>query len=80
VLLQSLLRQVDFFEAEIAELNQEVVKRLRGIEEVLDRLDTIPGVDRRCAEEILAEIGPDMERFPSAGHIASWAKVCPGNN
>jgi len=80
VLLQSLLRQVEFFDAEIAELNQEVAKRLHGLEEALDRLDTIPGVGRRCAEEILAEIGSDMDRFPSAAHIASWAKVCPGNN
>jgi len=78
--LKSLLRQVEFFDAEIAELNQEVAKRLHGIEEALDRLDTIPGVGRRCAEEILAEIGADMNRFPSAAHIASWAKVCPGNN
>jgi len=80
VLLKSLLRQVEFFDAEIAELNQEVANRLHGLEQALDRLDTIPGVGRRCAEEILAEIGPDMDRFPSAAHIASWAKVCPGNN
>jgi transposase len=80
VLLKSLLRQVEFFDAEIAELSQEVAKRLHGLEEALIRLDTIPGVGRRCAEEILAEIGPDMDRFPSAAHIASWAKVCPGNN
>ena len=42
--------------------------------------DRIPGVGRRTAEEVLAEIGVDMSRFPTAAHLASWAKVCPGNN
>jgi transposase len=41
---------------------------------------TIPGVDRRTAEVVLAEIGPDMGRFPSSAHLASWAGVCPGNH
>jgi transposase len=45
-----------------------------------DRLDTITGVGQRAAECILAEIGVDMTRFPTAGHLASWAGVCPGNN
>ena len=43
-------------------------------------LDTIPGVARATAELILAEIGIDMNRFPSAAHLARWARVCPGNN
>lgn len=43
-------------------------------------LDGIPGVGQRTAENILAEIGDDMSRFPTAGHLASWAGVCPGNN
>jgi transposase len=41
---------------------------------------TIPGVDRRTAEVVLAEIGPDMGRFPSSAQLASWAGVCPGNH
>ncbi len=45
-----------------------------------DRLDTIPGVGQRAAECILAEIGVEMTRFPTAAHLASWAGVCPGNN
>jgi transposase len=45
-----------------------------------DRLTTIPGVGKRAAECILAEIGADMTRFPSPGHLASWAGMCPGNN
>lgn len=45
-----------------------------------DRLDTIPGVGKRVAETIIAEIGIDMNRVPTAGHLASWAGMCPGNN
>jgi transposase len=45
-----------------------------------DRLDTITGVGKRAAETIIAEIGVDMSRFPTAGHLASWAGVAPGNN
>ena len=41
-------------------------------------LDTIPGVDKRAAEMLLAEIGPDMSRFPTDAHLASWGGVCPG--
>lgn len=46
----------------------------------VDLLDTIPGVGRETAELIIAEVGTDMQRFRSAAHLASWAKVCPGNN
>jgi transposase len=46
----------------------------------VELLDTIPGVGRTAAEQIVAEIGTDMDRFASAAHLASWAKVCPGTN
>jgi len=48
--------------------------------EARDRLDTITGVGKRAAECIVAEIGADMSRFPSAAHLASWAGMAPGNN
>jgi len=48
--------------------------------EAVERLKTIPGVEQRAAEDLLAEIGTDMSRFPSAGHLASWAGMCPGNH
>ena len=54
--------------------------RERPCAAVLDRLDTIPGVGRRTAEVIVAEVGPDVRRFPSAGHLASWTGVCPGQD
>jgi transposase len=74
------LRHVDFLNREIAQLDQEVEQRLAKETDALERLDTIPGVGRRGAEEILAAIGTDMSRFPTADALASWAKVCPGNN
>ncbi len=48
--------------------------------ESVARLDTIPGVGRRTVEVLIAEIGLDMGRFSSAGHLASWAGMCPGKN
>ena len=79
MLLHSQLRHFDFLEAEIARVGQEVADRMGSYEDALNRLDEIPGMGRRSAEEILAEIGIDMSRFPSASHLASWAKVCPGS-
>jgi transposase len=54
--------------------------RLRPYAGVLVRLETIPGVGRRSAETLVAEIGVDVSRFPSAGHLASWAGMCPGQH
>jgi transposase len=78
LLLASHLRHLDFLDAQIAQLDQEVAARLDSFQEALERLDEIPGVGRRCAEDILAEVGTDMSQFPTAGNLASWAKVCPG--
>jgi transposase len=80
LLLQSLLRNLDFLDSEIESMNEEVSCRMRPLEGALRQMDTIPGVGRRTAEEVLAEIGPDMGRFPTAAHLASWAHLCPGNN
>nr|WP_205665653.1 transposase [Anoxybacter fermentans] len=53
---------------------------MRPFEHCLELLDTIPGVGRRIAEQIIAEIGINMDRFPSSKHLASWAGIAPGNN
>jgi transposase len=71
---------IDFLEAAITRVSAEIVERLRPDEETLARLDTIPGVGRAVAEALLAEVGTDMTRFPSAKHLASWAGLCPGNH
>ena len=80
VLIATHLAHIDFLDETIAQLSQEIAERLRPVEAELERLDTIPGVGRRTAEILAAEIGLDMSRFPSAGHLASWAGMCPGNN
>ena len=80
VLLDSHLRHLDFLDAEINRLSAEIAERVRPFEPVLERLDTIPGIGRRAAERILAEIGADVSDFPTAGHLASWAGLCPGNH
>jgi transposase len=80
MLLDSLLRHLDFLDNEISRLDNEVDKRMRPFDESIDRLDGIHGIGRRSVEEILAEIGMDMSRFPNADHLCSWAKLCPGNN
>jgi transposase len=79
-MLNSQLRHLDFLDAEIARSDEEVSERMRPFEEALEMVDEIPGVGRRVAEELVAEIGTDMDQFPSAAHLASWAKVSPGNN
>ena len=53
---------------------------MRPFAEQIARLDTIPGIDQRGAEALIAEIGTQMSRFPSAAHLASWARMCPGND
>jgi transposase len=80
LLLTTHLAHIDFLDEEVALLSTEIAERLRPLEAELARLDTIPGVDRRTAEVLLAEIGTDMGRFPTAGHLASWAGMCPGNH
>jgi transposase len=74
------LTHIDFLDAQIARLSEEIAERQRPFEAELTILDSIPGIGRWSAEIILAEIGPDMTRFPSAGHLASWAGMCPGHD
>ena len=80
MMLRSQLRHLDFLEQEIEEINKEIAARMASVEDVIVQFDAIPGVGRRIAEDVLAEMGADMSRFPTSGHLASWAKVCPGNN
>jgi transposase len=79
-LLARQLAHIDFLDAAIAEVSAQITERLRPFEPELQRLVTIPGVGRRTAEVLLAEIGTDMRRFPTPAHLASWAGMCPGND
>jgi transposase len=74
------LAHVDDLDAAIAALDAEVAARLRPCAAEVARLDAIPGVGQRTAELLVAEVGTDLRRFPTAGHLASWAGMCPGNH
>lgn len=79
-MLQSQLRLITFLDEEISRMDKEIANRMSSFDEALERVDSIPGMGRRTAEDVLAEIGIDISRFPTAARLASWAKVCPGNN
>jgi transposase len=78
LLLTTHLTHIDFLDEQIAQLSGEIAERLRPFAAEVARLDTIPGVDEQTAEVLLAEIGTDMGRFPTAAHLASWGGMCPG--
>src|SRR6059036_518327 len=79
-LLGQILAHLDYLEDAIAAVSAHIAEQLRPFAPQVERLMTIPGVQRRTAETILAEIGTDMAVFPTAGHLASWAGMCPGND
>lgn len=74
------LAHVDHLTASIARLDDEIDEVMAPFGDHAHRLQTIPGVGKRTAEVIVAEIGVDMSRFPNAAHLASWAGMCPGNH
>lgn len=79
-MLKSHLAVIERLQSEIEEVNHELEERMRPFESQIALLDQIPGIGVMSAQQILAEIGVDMSRFPSAAHLASWARVCPGLN
>jgi len=79
-LIEQILAKVDFLDETLDRLMGELDARLVPFEPLLTALDTIPGVDRIGAISIVAETGGDMSRFPTAGHLCSWAAMCPGHN
>jgi transposase len=77
--MQELLDQMHFLDDKVAEFAQQIEQRSQPWDEQIQRLMTIPGVDRITASSLIAEIGSDMDQFPTAQHLASWAGICPGN-
>jgi transposase len=84
-LLQDLLHQYDHLDEAIARTATEIQRQLHEspdpfLPHAVDLLQTIPGVGARVAETLVSEIGTDMTYFPTDGHLASWAGMCPGNH
>ena len=78
-LLAQIINHIDDLNRRIGELDKLVQAYMTEYEAAIEAIDEIPGIARRSAEVILAEIGIDMSRFPSAAHLCSWAGICPGN-
>jgi hypothetical protein len=79
-LLKRLLGQVKTLEDEVAIYSERIAEQMRPYKTQLERLDTIGGIGQRSAENLLAEIGPDMSPFPTDDQLVSWGGLCPGKN
>ena len=78
--MRELFEQLEFLEAEISRYDAQIRQQMIGHEEALARLMTIDLIQRRSAENLLAEIGPEMTAFPSDDQLVSWSGLCPGSN
>jgi transposase len=74
------LAHIDYLDALIERVSAQIAERVRPFEDEIILLDSITGIGRYTAEVLVAEIGVDLQRFPSAAHLCSWAGVVPGNN
>jgi transposase len=79
LIVGQILAHIDFLDEAIDRLSEEIEERIRPFARQRDLLMTIPGVKQRTADLLIAEIGVGMGAFPTPKHLASWAKVCPGN-
>ena len=79
-MLAAQLRHIDSLTDLIDEVSDEVERRLAALQVEIERLSTIPGVGSRTSQAMLSEMGADMGRFASAGHLASWVAICPGHD
>lgn len=81
MMIKTILTHIDFLSEQIEKLDQEVSQRVNAYQEDIERLDSIPGIATRMAQQILAEIGTDVEQqFGSAARLCSWAAIVPGHN
>jgi transposase len=79
-MLNMLMEHLDMLEELIGQLNQRIEEKMLPFAKAIQRICTIPGVDRLTAQNVLAEVGTEMTPFPSDAHLASWSGMCPGNN
>ena len=77
-LLQTMLGRIDQASADIAELDRKIDEVVAPFAAAVDRLDEVTGIGRTAAQVVIAEVGVDMGRFPTAGHLVSWARFAPG--
>jgi transposase len=80
LLIGTILAHIDFLDEQIERISEAIEQQLAPFAAAVELLGTTPGIQQRTAENIIAEIGLDVSVFPSAGHIASWAGQCPGND
>jgi len=80
LILQISIQMISYYDLSIEKLNREIDKRMEPYQKEVELLRTIPGVQKKTSEVIIAEIGTDMSRFPSERHLSSWAGLSPGNN
>lgn len=80
VMTRQLLSHIDYLEQAASDLDGQVDRLMAPFVDARDRFDTIPGIGKRNAEIIVAEIGIDMTQFATPAHLVSWAALCPGNN
>jgi len=79
-LIAGIVGHIDDMTRRIKDMDDIIKDYMQQYETAISAIDLMPGIGQRSAEIILAEIGVDMSRFPSAAHLCSWAGVCPGNN
>ena len=79
-LVRAIVDHIDDMTRRIADVDDIINGQMRDYEEAIKKLEEIPGIAKRSAQVILAEIGLDMSRFPTAGHLAAWSGLAPGNN
>jgi transposase len=79
-MLKLLMKQLHEIEALIDEISMRIEEHFRPFEDKVFSITEIPGVKQQAVENIIAEIGINMEQFPTEAHISSWAGICPGNN
>ena len=80
LMIQAAVREVEFYESEIAALDVKISEAEKQFEEPVELIRTFPGVGLISGATLLSEIGPDMAQFKSANHLTSWAGLVPGNN